>query len=651
MSYRSIKRVLGETSLERKIRVLFGVILLALIAGAFLWVNRITEELIRENTRAKAHSLIETHLLRIHFEKVHITREIDPNDPVQDAAEQMYRQAIAVLTRFRDYRVDVLAMNDHFLRGQIRPLLIAEGQEREVLTGLDTLVRARQFRWDDARQRGERIDEPLGPQQYSAAEKRAFPDRFLADNWYAYYEPIEFKPICLNCHVAVRNPDATGLATALADMDLLGDPDREPEVAEDETANELREIPTFFLKVYLPYRAAKEAINRSRAILLAVAIITAFLSMLALYLIVRYVIVKPLKHLRDVADQVSRGEMDVRSDLATGDEFEELSRSFNRMLRHLLDTQAQLQELNRSLDRKVDEQAQLNLQLHEMNQIKSDFLANMSHELRTPLHAIIGFSELLEAASNLMEKDRRYAANIRKSGRLLLDLITDILNLAKLEAGEMDIQAHTFNIHQLIQEQCELMRHLADKKNIQLQMEAPVDLPDMWQDSGKIRQIVTNLLSNAIKFTPEGGRIRVSLERDNQPQLILKVADTGVGIPESDQAIIFEKFRQGPSALGDNQLTREIAGTGLGLSIVRELCHLLGGTIDLSSEVGKGSTFTVKLPWNAERSNALRSTLQSEIDDLIKPQRVDFTRTLQTPSLPMDAGSPEPDQANPVAET
>ncbi len=651
MSYRSIKRVLGETSLERKIRILFGVILLGLIAGAFLWVNRITEELIRENTRAKAHSLIETHLLRIHFEKVHITREIDPNDPVQDAAEQMYRQAIAVLTRFRDYRVEVLAANDQYLRGQIRPLVMDDGQERDVLAGLDALVRGRQFRWDDARRRGERVEEPLVPQQYSAAEKRAFPDRFLADNWYAYYEPIEFKPICLNCHVAVRNAEASGLAEDLASGEWEAAASGSEDDTDDAAARTLREIPTFFLKVYLPYRAAKEAINRSRAILMAVAIITAFLSMLALYLIVRYVIVKPLKHLRDVADEVSHGRMDVRSDLATGDEFEELSRSFNRMLRHLLDTQMQLQELNLSLDRKVDEQAQLNLKLHEMNQIKSDFLANMSHELRTPLHAIIGFSELLEAAPNLMEKDQRYAANIRKSGRLLLALITDILNLAKLEAGEITIQAETFSVHQLVQEQCELMRQLAERKNIQLQVDAPSDLPDMWQDGGKLRQIITNLLSNAIKFTPEGGRIRVSVERDNRPQFILKVADNGVGIPESDQAIIFEKFRQGPSALGDNQLTREIGGTGLGLSIVRELCHLLGGTIEVWSEVGKGSTFTVQLPWNAERSSTLKSPISTAIDDMLKPQRVDFTRTMQTPSLPVDANPVESDAVNPAVES
>jgi len=326
--------------------------------------------------------------------------------------------------------------------------------------------------------------------------------------------------------------------------------------------------------------------------------------------------------------------MDVRSELNTGDEFEELSRSFNRMLRHLLDTQVALQGANEDLDRKVDEQGQLNLKLHEMNQLKSEFLANMSHELRTPLNSIIGFSEILEAKGEGDEKQVRFASNIRNSGRLLLELINDILDLAKLEAGKMDVKPSEFAIDNLLSVLCDMVRGLADTKSIQLTQHVDENLPDMYQDKIKIRQILTNLISNAIKFTPEGGRIDVYAVRNADQQLVLTVADTGVGIAESDQQIVFEKFRQGPSAIGDDALTREVSGTGLGLSIVKELCILLGGGIELSSEVGKGSTFIVTLPWNAKPRTGKASGIARSLDEVTKSQRVDFARAELTPQPP-----------------
>ena len=154
----------------------------------------------------------------------------------------------------------------------------------------------------------------------------------------------------------------------------------------------------------MSYREYRSAINRTTAILMAVAIATTFFAMLFLYLIVRYVIVKPLRHLQDVSDKISHGQMDIRSELNTGDEFERLSKSFNRMVRHLLDTQNALRAANQDLDQRIDEQAQLALNLFEMNKVKSEFLTNMSHELRTPLNSIIGFSEVLESVESLNEK-------------------------------------------------------------------------------------------------------------------------------------------------------------------------------------------------------------------------------------------------------
>ncbi len=617
MSYRSIKRVLGESSLERKIRIMFGICLLLLIAGSFLWVSAITEGLIKENTRDRASDLLKIHLLKQHFKN---TKFNDGNP----ASDQLVK-SIPEHFRIADYRVEVLTLDDSVSRWNLKAtsaldqeklaVRVAEGDERALLQQLEHDLQQRQLQnqnlanpENDSDPKAESTDVP-------------YAGDFRDNNQFIYYEPIEFKSECIQCHWAVPKYLSGDSLAAYMKKDPL---DREKEVF----------VPTHFVSISLPYQEAKEAINRSRAILMAVAIVTAFLSMIALYLIVRYVIVKPLKHLRDVTEDVSVGKMNVRSELHTGDEFEELSRSFNRMLRHLLDTQTQLQSANSDLDNKVDEQAQMNMKLHEMNQIIREFLANMSHELRTPLNSIIGFSEILESA-DLDDKQKRYAGNIRKSGRLLLELINDILDLAKLEAGRMEVNPEEFSIGEIVSELCDLVRYLALDKNIALIDDFDQDLPVVYQDRVKVRQILTNLLSNAIKFTPEGGRIRVSLTQVNGDSLKLEVHDTGVGISEKDREIIFEKFRQGPAAIGGDQLTREVTGTGLGLSIVKELCILLGGNIQLESEVGKGSTFSVTIPWNLKLMPRLDSEITSKINELTQPgQRIDLARAADTPQAP-----------------
>ena len=156
------------------------------------------------------------------------------------------------------------------------------------------------------------------------------------------------------------------------------------------------------------------------------------------------------------------------------------------------------------------------------------------------------------------------------------------------------------------------------EKNIDLEVVIAPDVPPLYQDQGKVQQILTNLLSNAIKFTPEGGRITVSAFCDPQDMLRLTVADTGVGIAEEDREIIFEKFRQGGAVLGADGFTREYSGTGLGLSIVKELCKLLGGEIVFESELGKGSEFTAILPWVRKGSNRPDAPLANKLDDLTR---------------------------------
>ncbi|HTN77860.1 MAG TPA: ATP-binding protein [Pirellulaceae bacterium] len=382
----------------------------------------------------------------------------------------------------------------------------------------------------------------------------------------------------------------------------------------------------------MPYRATQRAINSLWAILLSVAIALAVLSMLSLYFIVKYVIVKPLKHLREVSENISRGNTTLRAEIHTNDEFEDLAASFNKMLHGLTEQELELRTVNNELDGKVDQLAQLNLRLYEMNRVKSDFLANMSHELRTPLNSIIGFSEVLQGIDSLSDKQKRYALNIQKSGRLLLEMINDILDLAKMEAGRMEVRPTEFRIDAIVSAQCDMVRSLTEEKNIDLVLNIAPDLPLLYQDQPKVQQILTNLLSNAIKFTPDGGRIVVTAGPNERDMFELSVADTGVGIAETDREIIFEKFRQGTIVHNGDGLTREYSGTGLGLSIVKELCKLLGGEITFDSELGRGSTFRIQLPWAVTQLPRAESPLTARIDDLTKPRRADYERREATPA-------------------
>jgi signal transduction histidine kinase len=221
----------------------------------------------------------------------------------------------------------------------------------------------------------------------------------------------------------------------------------------------------------------------------------------------------------------------------------------------------------------------------------------MSHELRTPLNSILGFSDILARSENISDKQKRFVRNIQTSGNSLMAMINDLLDLAKIESGRMEIQIVECSLADLVERQVGSLNPLAEKKNIELSFEIDPQIPLLVQDSVKIQQILDNLLSNAIKFTPEGGRVRLRANRVDDLFFEIVVEDTGIGIPLNEQAMIFEKFRQGHTVPGQSDaITREYGGTGLGLSIVKELSKLLGGEVSVVSEFGKGSTFTVRLP-------------------------------------------------------
>jgi signal transduction histidine kinase len=241
----------------------------------------------------------------------------------------------------------------------------------------------------------------------------------------------------------------------------------------------------------------------------------------------------------------------------------------------------------------------------------------MSHELRTPLNSILGFSEVLQSGGGLSDKQTRWVGNIRGSGEQLLALINDILDLAKIESGKMQVRVAEFSVYDVCEGLLTMFRPMAEKKNIELRAALTPGAPLLRQDVVKLQQILSNLLSNAIKFTPEGGRVLLKADAD-RTHVLLTVSDTGVGIALEEQELVFEKFRQAGSAL-----TREHAGTGLGLSIVRELSKLLGGDVTLQSELGRGSTFTVRLPLSLSTEPRLEFDLSHEGVDLSKAQRVD----------------------------
>jgi PAS domain S-box-containing protein len=243
--------------------------------------------------------------------------------------------------------------------------------------------------------------------------------------------------------------------------------------------------------------------------------------------------------------------------------------------------------------RDVTERKRVEQELKEASRLKSEFLANMSHELRTPLNGIIGFSEFLvdEKPGAVNTKQREYLNDILNSGRHLLQLINDVLDLSKVEAGKMELLPETFSVSRAVHELCAAISPQAKGKNITVQASTSPAVENVTLDPQKFKQVLYNLLSNAVKFTDDGGSIEVTTMPCDPSQLRLQVRDSGIGIKREDLEKLFVEFQQ-----LDSSASRRHQGTGLGLALSKKIIELQRGTITVESEPGKGSTFTVLLP-------------------------------------------------------
>ncbi len=315
-------------------------------------------------------------------------------------------------------------------------------------------------------------------------------------------------------------------------------------------------------------------------------------AIIAVYVIIQRIILHPIRQLRALVSNVSEGQMDARASIKTGDEFQSLSESFNDMLDGLQESQQKLRDANAQLDNKIVELSERNIELFKANKLKSEFLANMSHEFRTPLNAILGFADILkDKPGEDIEKSRRYADNIVRSGRSLLNMINDLLDLAKAEAGKLKLHITKTSIADLCKSLAVFFSPITEKQMLKVKVHVEDNIPIIHTDAGKVQQILYNFFSNAIKFTPEGGKISIDARMLDDKTIRIAVADTGCGIPDDQIDHVFEKFRQ-----VDGSITRKGAGTGLGLAISTELAHLLSAKVSVESELGVGSTFYLDLP-------------------------------------------------------
>jgi signal transduction histidine kinase/DNA-binding response OmpR family regulator len=313
-----------------------------------------------------------------------------------------------------------------------------------------------------------------------------------------------------------------------------------------------------------------------------------------------------LRNLRQAADAIGAGHLDTEIRVGGQDEIGRLAERFRVMAgqlrEHITTLEQKVDERTRDLRIKAEELARANDDLVRLTKLKSDFLARMSHELRTPLNSIIGFSELLlaEGCGPMNDEQRDALERVRRNGSNLLQLINDILDISKIEADRLTLKFGPVSLRSVVDNAVSSLLLRANDKKIALTAAVEPDLPTLYTDEIRLLQILNNLLSNAVKFTEQGG-VTLTARSAADDRVIIAVQDTGIGMAAPDVAKLFTEFFQ-----ADSSHTRRYEGTGLGLAITRRLAEALGGGVNVTSEVGVGSTFTVTLPVVAPGAQAER---------------------------------------------
>lgn len=418
---------------------------------------------------------------------------------------------------------------------------------------------------------------------------------------FRYLIPIRMKESCQECHSkqVERQSPAYPAFAAVSELDdlagsnihlnrnipseLIGRSGRPLEHRIGETAGAI----TFKIPM-----DAFEAALRSRAFSrLIFTFILIALSVLSIYGLMALLVTNPLQKLAAACSQIGQGQAaPLPKQIGARGELAHLTEQFGVMAQRLNNL---YQSLEDQVAARTKELMEANQELAKANRLKSEFLASVSHELRTPLTSIIAFTELMleRIPGELTDRQEEYLQDIFQSSQRLLSSINDLLDLAKIEAGRMQLVLSDFKIGEVLADVDRRMRPVAAKKGVKLVCESCPELPLIRADRSKIEQVILNLVSNAIKFTPAGGMVTLCGACNQVSGLVVMVRDTGIGIARQEQSIIFESFRQAESSASRGQ-----RGWGLGLALARHLVEMHGGHIWVESELGKGSTFFFTLP-------------------------------------------------------